>query len=273
MRRIARGIRCAWAHTISPSLIVALLIGALSVSIFWQKLADQYENIAYHFDSTAVRAFEYGDRHLSASGSYDIDRAEYFYQKAAALDQNYPYVYHQLARIAFLKGNFLTAMYLIDKQISLHGDTAPKSYYIRALIEGYKNDYQAAAEDYEHYLTFAPVSWAAHNDYAWVLLKANRPQDAVKVTSDGLIYFPNNPWLLNTSATALYEIGDLTRALVAAQAAVRATQDTTEAQWLIAYPGNDPKIAREGVAAFKKAALDNMHTIELASASGTVQSR
>ena len=45
----------------------------------------------------------------------------------------------------------------------------------------------------------------------------------------------------------------------------------SEADWLNAYPGNDPKIAGEGIAAFKKAVENNMHTIGLAAASDTLQ--
>ena len=274
MMRVRLQNSIVWRHArlwaVFAGLVFLLILGVWSPG-----LQKQYENMLFAMMPTASRAAEYGTKHFDAQQyrSYDIQVAEHFYKEAAALDPQYPYVYHQLARIAFLRGEFDDALALINKQISLHGDTAPKSYYIRALIEGYGGDYAAAAKDYEHYLTFAPVSWAAHNDYAWVLLKANRPQDAVKVTTDGLVYFPNNPWLLNTNATALYETGDLAGARTAAEAAVRAAETLTEKEWLTAYPGNDPHIAQAGIAAFKKATLDNMHTIELALASGAVQSR
>jgi tetratricopeptide (TPR) repeat protein len=250
--------------------IFALLVLGL---LFRVQMLDLYEDAAYKFDSSPQRAFAYGERHFDAQNAneYDIRRAAYFFALAAAQDPTLPYLYHELARISFLEGDFKTALARINFQISLHGDSEPNSYYIRGLIEGYMGDYAPAAKDYEHFLQFDPNDWAAMNDYAWVLLKANRPQDAVRVTLQGLTLFPDNPWLLNSNSIALYEIGDLKDAYSQAQHAVQGSQRLTQSQWLHAYPGNDPGIAAEGVAAFQKAAADNMHTIQLALASSTVQ--
>lgn len=232
-----------------------------------------YENVAYAMAPSAQRAFAYGERHFDAADSadYDINRAEYFLNLAATKDPNVPYLYHELARISFLRGDFKRAMAQISFQINLHGDTAPNSYYIRGLIEGYMGDYADSARDYEQYLQFDPRNWAALNDYAWVLLKAERFSDAADVTNRGLASFPDNPWLLNSHATALYELGRHQEALVFAQKASLTVGSVTEAQWSRAYPGNDPKIAAAGLSSFKKAVSDNMHTIELALASSTVQ--
>ena len=38
-------------------------------------------------------------------------------------------------------------------------------------------------------------------------------------------------------------------------------------QWSVAYPGNSPDIAQEGVDTFKKAVADNMHMIYAATSS------
>ncbi len=222
-----------------------------------------YEDARFALDPSPSRAFEYGEKYFNAIDPkhYDVVRAEYFFEKAAR-DQSLPYVNHELARISFLKGDFDLALSRINLQISLQGTSTPNSYYIRGLIEGFRGDYASAARDYETYLHTDSRNWAAINDYAWVLLKANRPKDALVAVDWGLIYWPQNPWLLNSRATALFEMGrwgDAHEAVVAAEAAVASVD---EKAWLHAYPGNDPLIAAQGVTAFKKAVDDNMHTIE-----------
>ena len=187
------------------------------------------------------------------------------------LEPSHPSVHHQLARIAFLRGDFFTALSLIHHQIALHGDNLPNSYYIRGLIEGYAGLYEKAVLDYEHYLTYDPDNWAAINDYAWVLLKDGKAETALTALEHGLEYHPDNAWLLNSKATALFELGRYAEALQAAEAAVRSAQDLGKEEWLVAYPGNDPAIAGEGLASLRNAIRENMHTIESAIATSTVQ--
>src|SRR3989338_1539336 len=259
---------------------IAAIILLVSISLFFSGgpvlalYRNTYESLMYRLFPSAERAFAYGERHFNArnASAYDVDRAAYFFGKAADSDPTFPYLYHELARIAFLKGDFEAAMALIDMQIAQMGDSAPNSYYIRALIEGYKGEYAASAKDYEYFLQFHPTNWAANNDYAWVLLKAGRAQEAKLATARALEWFPDNPWLLNTYATALYETREYTEALRAAQKASIAVAKLSESEWLQAYPGNDPRIANSGIAAFKKAVEDNIHSITLALASSTVQS-
>jgi tetratricopeptide (TPR) repeat protein len=256
----------AWAI-----VIIVVFFVALPQARVWA--LEQYENVAFALNPTAARAVAYGERHFDAQdpAEYDINRAQMFFGKAAQLDPTYPYLYHELARISFLHGNYTLALSQIDLQIQMHGDSEPNSYYVRGLIEGYMGNYSAAAADYSHYIQFDPQDWAAMNDYSWVLLKENNFQQAAEVTARGLQIFPGNPWLLNSNAIALYEIGDLQQAGVQAQAAVQAGKLLTTSQWLTAYPGNDPAIAAEGITTFQDSALQNMHMIALAIASSTVQ--
>jgi len=234
---------------------------------------DVYENTTYALDPSAQRAYDYGERHFDATdpADYDVNRAEYFFNLAASQNPNIPYLYHELARISFLKGDFNTALSRIDFQISTQGEKTPNSYYVRGLIEGYMGDYNAAAADYEHFLQFQPKNWAALNDYAWVLLKANRYKDAYNATTRGLAFDPQNPWLLNSNAIALFEMGDLKDAKVQAQKAEDASKFVTTDMWMRAYPGNDPKIAEEGVQAFRNATQENMHSILSATSTHALQ--
>lgn len=244
---------------------LALVLVVCAWLLFPHYITDAYEYVRFSLDPTPERAYAYGTAHFDATdpGHYDLVRAENFFNKAS-VDPSLVYVHHQLARISFLKGDFARALSQINLQISLHGSTTPNSYYVRGLIEGFMGDYEFAARDYERYIDHDPTNWAATNDLAWVLLKAERPAEALAAIDKILPLWPQNPWLLNSKATALYELGQLEEAFNAAAAAAAAVHDVTEAQWSEAYPGNDPLIAGEGLEAFKKAVEENMHTISLA---------
>src|SRR3989344_4920942 len=135
----------------TPFLRLEMLFGASFLFIAalffkWEFFVDRYEDVAYATAPSAGRAFEYGERHFNAgdSGVYDIDRAEYFFLEAALQNPGLPYVYHELARVYFLKGDFPKALGFINAQVALHGDEFPNTYYVRALIEGYKGEYAAS---------------------------------------------------------------------------------------------------------------------------------
>jgi tetratricopeptide (TPR) repeat protein len=234
-----------------------------------------YEDAAYALDPSISRAELYAERHFDARHPimYDVERAEHFYREVEKFDTKHLYLYHQLSRIEFLRGNFHTAMVYINRQIKLHGEAVPYSYYVRGLTEGYMGLYDEAARDYGYFLKVEPHNWAAATDYSWVLLKAGRAQEAADITKNALKDHPGNAWLLATRAIALYEIGDLEEALRIAKIARFASSKITEAQWLTAYPGNDPRIARQGVATHQKSIEENIHKIEAAIEKNALQSR
>lgn len=219
------------------------------------------------------RAYTYGTCYLDADRygcSYSIKKAEYFFNEALKIDPHYLYLQHQLARTAFLKGDFATALARISLEIE-NNPTATSPYYVRGLIKGFMGDYESSAIDYETYLKSDPYNWAALNDYAWVLLKAERFAEAAEATEKGLEFFPDNPWLLNSNAIALFELGNVHAAYEQAKKAGASVELISEKDWLLAYPGNDPAIAAVGIASFKKAVADNIHSIEASTASGAVQ--
>lgn len=262
-----------WLWTIGAATLIVILgsTGAIDAGI--EALRVEYEVTALRLFPSAERAFAYGEAHFDATdpGAYNLLLARSFLMQAKVLDPEFPYVNHELARISFLRGDFDTALLEIDLQIQEHGDSEANSYYVRGLIEGYMGDYGDATNDYAHFLQFDPNDWAAMNDDAWVLLKANRFQEAADITARGIRIYPDNPWLLNSNATALYELGEDQAALAAVQKAQVAVSTLTDSEWSHAYPGNDPFIAGQGVGSFKQAVADNMHTIQAALASSTLQ--
>src|SRR5262249_24240357 len=154
------------------------LIGIfLSENLWVHKSASRaYENITMLINPSTEQAFALGELHFDSGhpNDYDITRAQYFFSFVRDHDPNYPYFYHQLARIAFLRSDFVVALSDINLQIILHGDSEPNSYYVRGLIEGYMGDYTDSATDYRRFIAVSPSNWAATNDLAWVLLKDNK---------------------------------------------------------------------------------------------------
>jgi tetratricopeptide (TPR) repeat protein len=263
----------SWRYALYALVVVVFATATLVCSVAPKLFTYAYEDVKFALRPSAERAFDIGGGHLNAQNSreYDIVRAEAYFYKAAALNTDTPYLFHELARIAFLRGELKKALALINIQIAKFGDDASNSYYVRGLIEGYMGRYDAAASDYEAFLRHDPRNWAALNDLAWVLLKTGDAEKAREITQYALALFPDNPWLLNAHAIALFETGELEPALDAARRAAVAFDSLTEAEWLHAYPGNDPLVAGKGVATALQSALDNMHRIEAALALRVVQ--
>lgn len=241
------------------ALIVVFAYGPTSAAFSYAR-----EETMLTIAPSADRAYRYGSQHFDVwrAKDYDLNRADRLFHRALQIDATHPFVQHQLARIAFLRGDFTLALIRINAEIRMHPN--PSSYYVRGLIRGFMGFYAEAAADYETFLHEEPTNWAGINDYAWVLLKQNRPGDALVATDWGLIYWSDNPWLLNSKATAHLEMGQLELAEEAARAAQEAVMHIGPTDWLQAYPGNDPLIAQEGILAFRKAVDENVHMIALA---------
>ncbi len=245
------------------ALFICLFIPSIRNTIF-AKSVFIYEDVALLLAPSADRAYAYGTRHFNATdpAHYNLARAEKMYTLALSMDPAFPYTHHQIARIAFLKGDHARALVHINE--SIDRDPDPSSFYIRGLIKGFVGDYEGAARDYRTFLREKPTSWAGINDYAWVLLKADRPLEALVAVDWGLIYSPENVWLYNNKATAHMELGQYELAYDAALRAQEMVGGVSEEEWLRAYPGNDPLIAAEGIEALKNAIEINIHTISLA---------
>jgi len=256
---------------------LALLVVLLYGLVFWRDVlwaAAVLEEAVYGAAGlTAERAAVFGARHLDAETPvlYDIERSRYFYAKSATLDPTYPYVQHQLARIAFLEGDYNVALWRINREFAVNPNPHPSSQYVRGLIYGYMGQYGNSIEGFRAYLEADPTNWAAVNDYAWVLLKAGRQEEALAAIEEVIALWPKNPWLLNSAAIAAYEVGEYERARGYAERAAEHVRGLTKREWLVAYPGNDPRIAGDGIAALKKSILNNMHTITSARDDSAVQ--
>ena len=251
-----------------------LTITAIGIGIFVAlflvsapSVPDRIEDIELFFDQSATTAFRLGEEHFSShSARYSISRAETLFNIALARDSHLPLVHYQLARVAFLKGMYSTAIAHINIEINDNPDVPASAKYIRGLIEGYKGDYSAAENDYSEYLIHDPNNWAAINDYAWILIKEKKFVNAYAATERGLSLWPENAWLLNSASIALFEIGDTERARLYARRAFARVHGVTRESWLKAYPGNDPLSADVGLDALRASVMHNMLRIASTSA-------
>ncbi len=247
------------ARKIATLASVTLLVWvSTSGRFFFEKI---YENVSLRIAPSAEKAFLYGSRHLDVKGEarrYDIRRAEYLFQQTIVLEPFYPYAHHQLARIAFLRGDFNLALSRIGVEIEHHGEKHHNAYYIKGLIEGYAGDYLSAVIDYQKYLSHNPRNWAAINDLAWVLLKDKQYDKTETVTTIGLSDFPDNPWLFNSRGIARFENGKYKEAQEDFQKASVLVQGVTNEAWSTAYPGNDPRVAGQGVETLTRSIRENL---------------
>ncbi len=209
-----------------------------------------------------------GDWFFSEGFSYNVVIADRLYYVAILVDPNVVDAWHQRARIAFLRGDFAVALIAINQQIALHGDSFMASYYIRGLINGYRKEYEAAEADFERFVAWDPTNWAANNDLAWIYFAEGKFVEAKHQAEFGLVHNTANPWLLTTHAMAVYNLGNPMVAAVELAQAREAVANLTVYQWMRAYPGNDPALAQEGLAAFR-ATIDS----DLSLVHSTIQKR
>lgn len=227
---------------------------------YWAVQSRFSQCIVFALARTAQSAFLCGNYHFAVYGpiGYDVEKAEYYFGQAVEIDPKTPDAWHQYARIAFLRGDFAQALYRINRQFEERGEELMASYYIRGLIEGYAKDYPSAERDFKKFLEWSPQNWAASNDLAWIYFAQGKFKEAAEQVAPNLAYNPDNPWLWATHAMSVYNLGDKETARTELLRAQELVNTLTEAEWSRAYPGNDPKIAGKGLAAFKKAIADNL---------------
>src|SRR3990167_6516691 len=155
--------------SILVSTIVVVVLIAIAISARTQ--AGSFVWKTWHADELALRlnpdpdlALEIGEYYFNVgnNGDYDLDRAGQYFKQAILLtpDGNKPAtrVWHQLARVEFIRGNFRKALKAANTQIALFGSEIPNIYYVRGLIYGYMGAYKNAEYDFSEYLVHNPTA-------------------------------------------------------------------------------------------------------------------
>lgn len=217
-------------------------------------------NVALVVYSSADLAFEIGNYYFNANGSgvYDQEKAKKYFTKTLELDSEHLYARHQLARISFLRGDFEEAIGIINTQIELHGDSVISSYYVRGLIYGFSGSLDEAERDFLHFISIKDNNWGGYNDIAWVYFQKGDYEKALKYVNKGLILAPESPWLLTTKGVVLMNLEENTEAVLNLEKALRLTLELEPHRWSQTNPGNDPRIAEEGLVRMEEIIRENL---------------
>jgi tetratricopeptide (TPR) repeat protein len=198
--------------------------------------------------------FNHGDR---ADGSYDLDRARFFYTQSLQLGTQ-RLTWYQLGRIDFLEGRNDDAIAKFRKQQELYGDLTPNSYYMLGLTYGFKAMHQDDPQswlyaekyfiDYIRIVSHAP--WPAV-DLAWVYFMQGDYESMKPLLEDALARHPDNPWLLNMYGLALLNLKDnRAEAVVYFERAKEMALLLSPNDWGNVYPGNNPLYWEQGLDEF-----------------------
>ncbi|MEX0652467.1 MAG: tetratricopeptide repeat protein [Candidatus Paceibacterota bacterium] len=248
-------------------LVVLVLIGGASKKeasgrFIWNTLHTPhlallvYENDALSFDI--------GNYYFNATGSgvYNQEKAKKYFEKTIALNPGHEFARHQLARIYFLRGNFEEALGVINTQIEKNGTVVPSSYYVRGLIYGFSGSLDSAEKDFLHFISIKDKNWGGYNDVAWIYFQKGEYEQARLYAEKGLQLAPESSWLLTTYGVALMNLGEYEDAVANLKKA-RSIADALEpGAWSQANPGNDPRIAEEGLSKMKEIIKENLMIAE-----------
>ena len=204
--------------------------------------------------------FEIGNYYFGG-GAYDLKKAEKYYRKILEVNPLFPLAHYQIARIEFVAGNLYYALDEINKEIEINPDFK-RSYYVRGLINGYNGDLKNAASDFKEFLKWKKESWAGWNDLSWVYFTEGDYKNAKYAAIQGLVYFPQNPWLLNSYGVALINLGEKDKAREVLIKAKEILSNMTENDWGVAYPGNNPDVYKNGFESMKNSVEKNLKLTE-----------
>lgn len=205
----------------------------------------------------------FGSSASIASGAFDPALAERAFAKAVAIEPGILWGHYSLARIAFAKGDFDTALREINAELAANPENL-RSLYIRGLIYGYRGlpgDLALAETDFTHFTIWAPTEWAGYNDLAWILLKEGKYAQVEEVVTHAFANIhglKENPWLWNELGVARLNLGEKVGARKAFTEALTAAELLTPADWRRAYSGNSPATDQEGLDAFLAGIRDNL---------------
>ena len=219
--------------------------------------------------SDADLALEIGNEYFgmtilgSTNPRYDPDLAERAFKEALAMHPGILWGHYQLARIAFARGDFTTALSEINAELAANPENL-RSLYVRGLIYGYRagpGDLALAEADFRRFTRWAPTEWAGYNDLSWILAKEGKDAQILPLIDTAFANVPQgeeNPWLLNEQGLAYLNLGRAKDAQRSFEQALDYAQALTESEWRAAYTGDSPQNDTDGVHAFIRSIMDNL---------------
>ncbi len=240
---------------------VITVVGVSFVALFQYVRTGDVVNL-YREDRLSLAGFffERGNYYFGG-GAYNLDQAEKEYRRALSFNNVYKEpIYYQIGRIYFIKGELAAALGEFDKQLA--ADSGYKrTHYMRGLTYGYLHRYDEAEAEFKQFISWKPDSWAAHNDLVWVYFLEGDYENAEYFARQGLQQAAGNPWLSNALGAILLNNGEYKEAEQHLLVAESGFNSMSSEQWGRAYPGNDPRVYREGQAASLASVSDNLRKV------------
>ena len=180
-------------------------------------------------------------------GAYDLPWAIRYYRLVLIFDKKTPNARYRLSDALFVSGDADGALKEIN-QVILENPNFGKAYYIRGLVYGMTKRPDEAIRDFKKIIELGQLSetsWAVYNDLSWVEFQKGDYSSVEETTKEGLMRYPNNPWLLNSQGLALLNLGRKKEAESVLTEALARAEALTEEGVVHAYPGNDSRIATE----------------------------
>ncbi len=252
--------------SIGVAIIFSFFLSRDSLANFtWQKY--RWPKVAILLDgNNADLAMFIGNYYFNGvigGGEYNPDIAEKAYKKAVSINSKILWGHYQLARIYFVKGDYDRALEEIAKELEANPENL-RSLYVRGLIYGYRNragDLEKAEADFRRFTLWSPTEWAGYNDLAWILLKRGKYREAKETVTTAfreISESENNSWFWNGLGVAELNLKEYSAAKITFEKAKALAENLTIADWRLAYPGNNPASAEEGLSAFLKAINENL---------------
>lgn len=217
-------------------------------------------NIPRSFVSYNIGNIFFGD----VQKLYNLKLANFFFVNASypLIGKPVKFAHYQLSRTYFIEGDLENALIEAKKELKLYPENT-RTYYILGLTYGYMNQEEKAIDSFSKFIETHPNTWAGRNDKAWLQFRISDIDGALKTiepiaTSTGMY----NVWVQNTYGALLMNKNRLHEAKEAFKRAEKSINTITEESWGSAYPGNDPRIYKTGLAATKTSIQNNLKLIE-----------
>ena len=242
-------------------ILLFLLVATAYSGVIFLMSGNAWQQVQEGRFSLATFFFERGNYFFEGDSSYDPVTALANYKRALAFENSdQKPIHYQIGRIYFIKGELMRAVFAFNLQLEAD-PTFMRSYYMRGLTYGYLGEYTKAQDDFKKFLEWRPDSWAAHNDLVWVYFLAGDYDNAEQYARQGLRHTPANGWLANALGAILINQGKPEEARPYLVLAEEAFATMSPEQWGTAYPGNDPRVYEEGLAASRQSVAENLQLL------------
>lgn len=192
---------------------------------------------------------------------YNLTLARFFFTRAVSspILATPMFAHHQLSRTYFVEGKLDLALKEAHAELVLYPNNT-RTYYILGLTYGFMGRELEAISIFSRYIDEYPESWPARNDLAWLQFRIGDIDSALS-TIEPVTRYVKTPWVQNTYCALLINKGRYDEAQTACAYALAAVMRMNEADWGHSYPGNDPRIYKNGLEGTRRSIERNLEII------------